>query len=89
MESWIRQNDLDAISGCGVALEYSSEVGAQCVEHDSRILPFLRTLDERDQTARRTAAAREYVLAHHSVDRLLQDIDELYRELLRPSAAPA
>lgn len=50
---------------------------------------ILRTLDERDQTARRTAAAREYVLAHHSVDRLLQDIDALYRELLRPSAAPA
>ena len=40
---------------------------------------------------RRTApaartAAREYVLAHHSVDRLLHDIDELYRELLPPVA---
>jgi glycosyltransferase involved in cell wall biosynthesis len=46
-------------------------------------------LDQKDDSARRARAAREYVLAHHSVDRLLRDIDELYRELLRPSAAPA
>src|SRR5438552_11271066 len=50
---------------------------------------ILETLGRPEDSARRAAAARDYVLAHHSVDRLLRDIDELYRELLRPSAAPA
>jgi glycosyltransferase involved in cell wall biosynthesis len=50
---------------------------------------IVETLDQQEETARRARAAREYVLAHHSVDRLLRDIDELYRELLRPFAAPA
>jgi glycosyltransferase involved in cell wall biosynthesis len=50
---------------------------------------ILRTLDGGEETDRRTVAAREYVMAHHSVDRLLRDIDELYRELLPASAAPA
>lgn len=48
-----------------------------------------RTLDEREETGRRATAARDYVLAHHSADRLLRDIDELYRELLAPVPAPA
>ena len=48
---------------------------------------ILETLDRRDAAAQRARAARDYVLAHHSVDRLLRDVDELYRELLRPLAA--
>jgi len=49
---------------------------------------ILRTLAHPEESARRAAAARDYVLAHHSVDRLLHDIDELYRELL-PRVATA
>ena len=49
---------------------------------------ILRTLAHPEESARRAAAARDYVLAHHSVDRLLHDIDELYRELL-PGVATA
>ena len=49
---------------------------------------FLRTLAHPEESARRASAARDYVLAHHSVDRLLHDIDELYRELL-PRVATA
>lgn len=49
---------------------------------------IIQTLDEGEDSARRACAARDYVLAHHSVERLVKDIDELYRELL-PVAAPA
>jgi glycosyltransferase involved in cell wall biosynthesis len=50
---------------------------------------IVETLDQAEDSARRAHAARDYVLSHHSVDRLLHDIDELYRELLPPAAAPA
>jgi glycosyltransferase involved in cell wall biosynthesis len=50
---------------------------------------IIETLDHAEDSARRAHAARDYVLSHHSVDRLLHDIDELYRELLPPVAAPA
>lgn len=50
---------------------------------------ILRTLGSPDESARRAGAAQEYVLTHHSVDRLLRDIDDLYRELLPHAAAPA
>jgi len=36
---------------------------------------------------RRRCAGREYVLAHHSSDRLLRDVDALYREALARRAA--
>jgi glycosyltransferase involved in cell wall biosynthesis len=49
---------------------------------------ILQTLAHPEASVRRAAAARDYVLAHHSVDRLLHDIDALYRELL-PRVAPA
>jgi glycosyltransferase involved in cell wall biosynthesis len=49
----------------------------------------LDTLRGPDRAAQRRRAARDYVLAHHSVDRLLRDVDELYRELLPPVPAPA
>jgi glycosyltransferase involved in cell wall biosynthesis len=49
---------------------------------------ILETLAHPEESARRAGAARDYVMAHHSVDRLLHDIDELYRELL-PHVAPA
>jgi glycosyltransferase involved in cell wall biosynthesis len=50
---------------------------------------MLRALDEPEEAARRAAEARAYVMDHHSVDRLLRDIDALYRELLAPPLAPA
>ena len=50
---------------------------------------IVETLDRHEESARRVRSARDYVLAHHSVERLLRDIDELYRELLPPVAAPA
>src|SRR6266545_2232693 len=49
---------------------------------------ILATLDRHEESARRARAARDYVLAHHSVERLLRDIDALYRELLPRAAAP-
>jgi glycosyltransferase involved in cell wall biosynthesis len=42
-----------------------------------------------DEVARRVRSARDYVLAHHSAERLLRDVDGLYRELLRGVPAPA
>ena len=50
---------------------------------------IVATLAETEESDRLVRAARDYVLDHHSVDRLLRDIDALYRELLPPSAAPA
>ena len=50
---------------------------------------IIQTLHHPEDSAGRAQAARDYVLSHHSVDRLLHDIDELYRELLRSVAAPA
>jgi glycosyltransferase involved in cell wall biosynthesis len=50
---------------------------------------IIHTLDHPQESAGRAEAARDYVLSHHSVDRLLHDIDALYRELLPPAAAPA
>ena len=50
---------------------------------------ILHALDHPEDSAQRARAARDYVLAHHSVERLLRDIDELYRELLPPVATPA
>ena len=41
----------------------------------------LETLDESLAARRRAEAGREHVLARHSVDRLVRDVDALYREL--------
>jgi hypothetical protein len=49
----------------------------------------VETLARPEEAAARARAAREYVLAHHSVERLLSDIDSLYRELLPAAAVPA
>jgi glycosyltransferase involved in cell wall biosynthesis len=50
---------------------------------------ILDTLRGPERAEERRRAAREYVFAHHSADRLLRDIDQLYRELLPPLPAPA
>jgi glycosyltransferase involved in cell wall biosynthesis len=50
---------------------------------------ILETLERPEEAAGRARAGRDYVLAHHSAERLLSDIDSLYRELLRPSSVPA
>lgn len=42
---------------------------------------IVETLDQAEAARRRALAGREYVLAHHSVQRLLRDMDALYREL--------
>jgi glycosyltransferase involved in cell wall biosynthesis len=41
----------------------------------------LETLDQSEAARRRALAGREHVLARHSVDRLVRDVDALYREL--------
>jgi glycosyltransferase involved in cell wall biosynthesis len=41
----------------------------------------LETLDQSEAARRRAQAGREYVLARHSSDRLVRDVDALYREL--------
>ena len=48
---------------------------------------ILETLEHPEEASVRAHAGRDYVLAHHSVERLLGDIDSLYRELLRPAAS--
>jgi glycosyltransferase involved in cell wall biosynthesis len=42
---------------------------------------ILETLDGSEASRRRAEAGREYVLARHSSDRLIRDVDALYREL--------
>jgi len=41
----------------------------------------LETLDQSEAARRRAQAGREHVLARHSADRLVRDVDALYREL--------
>ncbi len=41
----------------------------------------LETLDQSEAARRRALAGREHVLARHSSDRLVRDVDALYREL--------
>jgi glycosyltransferase involved in cell wall biosynthesis len=41
----------------------------------------LETLDESDAARQRAMAGREHVLERHSSDRLVRDVDALYREL--------
>jgi glycosyltransferase involved in cell wall biosynthesis len=41
----------------------------------------LETLEGSEASRRRARAGREYVLAHHSSDRLVRDVDALYRDL--------
>ncbi len=41
------------------------------------------------EASARVEAARAYVMAHHSVERLLDDVDRLYRHLLEARAVPA
>ncbi len=41
----------------------------------------LATLEESEAARARAQAGREHVLAHHSADRLVRDVDALYREL--------
>jgi glycosyltransferase involved in cell wall biosynthesis len=48
-----------------------------------------RTLDDAVTSRARACAGREYVLRQHSADRLLEDIDRLYRGLLASPAGAA
>ena len=50
---------------------------------------IVETLETRAETANRVAAARGHVLALHSVERLLGDLDHLYRSLLPPPVRAA
>jgi glycosyltransferase involved in cell wall biosynthesis len=43
---------------------------------------------DRELQRRMGAAAKEHVLSRYSIERLLTDIDALYRELLEPAGAP-
>jgi len=47
----------------------------------------LETLGESEAARRRAQAGREHVLARHSADRLVRDVDALYRELRAAKAA--
>jgi glycosyltransferase involved in cell wall biosynthesis len=41
----------------------------------------LESFDQSEAARRRAQAGREHVLAYHSADRLIRDVDTLYREL--------
>jgi glycosyltransferase involved in cell wall biosynthesis len=43
---------------------------------------IVSVLDHRDEALARSREGQRYVLARHSVDRLIEDVDGLYRELL-------
>jgi glycosyltransferase involved in cell wall biosynthesis len=47
----------------------------------------LESLEGSEAARRRARAGREHVLSRHSSERLLRDVDGLYRELLTPRAA--
>jgi glycosyltransferase involved in cell wall biosynthesis len=47
----------------------------------------LETLERSEATRRRAQAGREHVLEHHSAERLVRDVDALYRELLAAKKA--
>jgi glycosyltransferase involved in cell wall biosynthesis len=47
----------------------------------------LETLEESEAARHRAQAGREHVLARHSADRLVRDVDALYRELRAAKAA--
>lgn len=48
---------------------------------------IVETLQESEAARRRAQAGREFVIARHSVARLVRDVDELYRELLAAKKA--
>jgi glycosyltransferase involved in cell wall biosynthesis len=48
---------------------------------DALARAVLETLDDAGSSAARSRAAREHVLARHSLERLVGDVDSLYREL--------
>lgn len=50
---------------------------------------ILRTLSTPDDVGCPRRASRDYVFARHSVSRLLEDVDALYRELLTPRLGAA
>jgi glycosyltransferase involved in cell wall biosynthesis len=51
------------------------------VDPEALARAVLETLDQSEAARRRALAGREHVLARHSVDRLVRDVDALYREL--------
>jgi glycosyltransferase involved in cell wall biosynthesis len=48
---------------------------------------ILETLERSEAARRRAQAGRDHVLEHHSVERLVRDMDALYRELLAAKKA--
>lgn len=50
---------------------------------------IVETLRAPEESERRARAGQEFVLVHHSADRLVSDIDNLYRELLQAVSSPA
>jgi glycosyltransferase involved in cell wall biosynthesis len=58
-------------------------------DSDALASAILETLQHTEAARARTEEGRAYVLRHHSVERLLADVDALYRELLaaRPGTA--
>ncbi len=56
-------------------------------EPDALAGAVLETLDQSEAARLRAQAGREHVLARHSADRLVRDVDALYRELRAAKAA--
>jgi glycosyltransferase involved in cell wall biosynthesis len=50
---------------------------------------IIETLEEAEASRRRALAGRDYVIAGHSADRLVRDVDALYRELRVPQVRAA
>jgi glycosyltransferase involved in cell wall biosynthesis len=51
-------------------------------EAEALAAAILETLRSPEAARRRALAGRDHVLAHHSLSRLIEDVDAFYRELL-------
>jgi hypothetical protein len=67
----------------GSLLPPAAEKGVVCkvMAGLGREIASVETFDQSEASRARALAGREYVLAHHSADRLVRDVDALYREL--------
>jgi glycosyltransferase involved in cell wall biosynthesis len=78
------RRDLAAVYGdLDVVVNASRNEGTPValIEPEALARAVLETLEESEAARRRAQAGREHVLARHSSERLLRDVDALYREL--------
>ncbi|HUR85607.1 MAG TPA: glycosyltransferase [Solirubrobacteraceae bacterium] len=71
---------------CSVVVDGATGLLAPPDDHDGLAAAIRALLDDPPRAARMAAAGRAHVLGRFGVDRLVDDLDELYRGLLEPRA---